>query len=178
MFNLTENLEKAISQQLILYGNPLLLKRSKSITVFDQKLIDLGKILEKIMFNMNGVGLAACQIGIMERIFVANAGGKSNQTYCFVNPVITYKSKEMNIDEEGCLSIPGVFARLKRHSHLTITAYDTLQQPFTLHADHFLARIIQHEYDHLEGHLFIQKIIPQDQKRVRRELRELGKQVC
>ena len=104
------------------------------------------------MTSANGVGLAAPQIGRAERFFVIIADDDVRRV--FVNPQIIYKSDETTSYEEGCLSIPGVYEEITRPVKITVQALNEFGKPFTLEADGMLARIIQHEYDHLDGILY------------------------
>ena len=107
------------------------------------------------MISANGVGLAAPQVGISQRFFVIIADDDVRRV--FVNPQIVYKSDDLTSYEEGCLSIPGVYEDIMRPSKVTVQALNENGKPFTLEADGMLARIIQHEYDHLDGVLYIDR---------------------
>ncbi|MDR1787130.1 MAG: peptide deformylase [Treponema sp.] len=108
-----------------------------------------------------GVGLAGPQVGIMERIFVVHIDGDAPRV--FINPSILETSAELGVCEEGCLSIPGQYAEVTRPQAVKVQAWNERGKPFTLKAAGTLARVIQHEYDHLEGVLFIDKL-PEKQR--------------
>jgi len=111
------------------------------------------------MKNADGVGLAGPQAGISKRVFVAMAD--DNVKRVFINPQIIYTSAELCDYEEGCLSIPQVYESIQRPKKVTVQALDENGRPFTLEADGLLARIIQHENDHLDGKLFIDRGDPE-----------------
>lgn len=107
------------------------------------------------MIEANGVGLAGPQAGISKRMFVIIADDEVRRV--FINPQIISTSAELCDYEEGCLSIPGVYENIKRPAKVTVQAFNEKGRPFTLEADGLLARIIQHENDHLDGHVFIDR---------------------
>jgi len=112
----------------------------------------------------NGVGLAGPQVGLNKRIFVTEAPGEDPRI--FINPEIIQTSQELVPYEEGCLSIPGVYADVMRPASITIQALNERGRPFTLEADGFLARVIQHEYDHLKGVLFVEHLSERKREKV------------
>ena len=107
------------------------------------------------MIAREGVGLAGPQVGKKLRIFIALADDKMRRV--FINPQIISTSQELSDYEEGCLSIPGVYETIRRPMRVTVQALNEKGKPFTLEADGLLARIIQHEVDHLDGILFIDR---------------------
>jgi len=115
------------------------------------------------MHGSRGIGLAGVQVGIMNRLFVVHIDDDVPRV--FINPVITALSDTMTSYEEGCLSIPGVYAHVDRPDALQIEAFDMDGKSFKLEASGLLARVIQHEYDHLEGRLFYQHLEERQQKR-------------
>ena len=109
------------------------------------------------MHKGKGLGLAGPQVGLLQRIFVTHAEGDDIRV--FINPSIIWTSQEQVNYEEGCLSLPGFYAIVKRPGIIKIQAWDEKGRAFTLEAAGMLARVVQHEYDHLEGVLFIDRII-------------------
>lgn len=120
----------------------------------------------KLMNDERGIGLAGPQVGHMFRIFVVQVGNEEPQE--FINPQIVGESLERGGYEEGCLSIPGVYAEVKRPLAITVEAVDRSGRPFRRDADGLLARVILHEYDHLEGVLFIDHLSERRRERVLR----------
>ncbi len=123
----------------------------------DSKTIQLAKDLIETMKLENGIGIAAPQIGIHKRIIIVNVG--EDDPRAFLNPKILSKSFLKSESEEGCLSVPGVFGIVKRHRSVTVTAQDLKGETMTFRADGLMAIVFQHEIDHLDGILFIDKVI-------------------
>jgi peptide deformylase len=120
---------------------------------------DLRKTAAEMLASMHkekGVGLAGPQIGLLKRIFVTHAEGDVPRV--FINPTIIWTSQEQVKYEEGCLSVPGIWADVIRPGSVKIQAWNENGKAFTLEASGMLARVIQHEYDHLEGILFIDRL--------------------
>ena len=154
---------------LIYFPSPLLSQKSSRVESIDTSTHSLVQNLIATMESFNGAGLAAIQTGIPLRVFVTNEHGNSSDIRHFINPVLTYhtsspsslSSEDVPLDdifEEGCLSIPGEWGHVKRPLSVTIE-YSTLSGAmFTERVSGFLSRIIQHEYDHLNGVLFINRM--------------------
>jgi len=141
-------------RKVITLGNPILRQKAipvAKITRSEQRLID--DMLET-MDAYEGVGLAAPQIAVKKRIFVAQWEG---ETFAVVNPTIEWRSEEIVTGMEGCLSIPGVQAEVNRHLKIRLRGLDRNGKPIVLEAEGWLARIFQHEIDHLDGVLIIDR---------------------
>jgi peptide deformylase len=134
------------------------LLRQKAVPVknIDDEIGQIAENMLKIMYNGKGIGLAGPQVGVLKRIFVTHAEGDGPRV--FINPSITWTSQELVNYEEGCLSLPGVYAEVKRPGKIKIQAWNEKGKAFTLELSGILARVVQHEYDHLEGVLFIDRI--------------------
>lgn len=144
---------------VLINPNPELRKKSTPIDADEFGSDDLQKLiveLKQTMATENGVGIAAPQIGVHKRVIIVDAG---NGPQTFINPVITRKSFFKIEGEEGCLSVPGVFGIVRRSRTVTIEAFDEQFNPVTIRATQFPARVFQHEIDHLDGILFIDKVI-------------------
>jgi peptide deformylase len=124
------------------------------------------------MHKEKGVGLAGPQIGFLKRIFVTHAEGDSPRV--FINPTIIWTSQEQVKYEEGCLSVPGIWADVIRPESVKIQAWNENGRAFTLEASGMLARVIQHEYDHLEGILFIDRLPDAKKEKVLAKLQKAG----
>lgn len=131
-------------------GDEVLRKVCRPVEKFDQKLNDLIQDLADTMYQANGVGLAAPQVGILKRVAVVDVG---DGLFEFINPRIVKSSGEQ-IGTEGCLSCPGVWGTVKRPNVVTVEAYDRNGERFLLTANELFARAICHELDHLDGKLF------------------------
>lgn len=140
---------------LVFEPNPLLHKKAVPIETITPDIVQLVIDMKETMVKENGVGLAAPQIGQSVRLFVV---AHKDGIKAFINPQITKKSWRTNVDEEGCLSIPGVFGPVRRHNSIHVRYLDEQGNKHTLKASGFFARVIQHEYDHIEGVLFTEKL--------------------
>ena len=121
------------------------------------------------MYAAPGIGLAASQIDVHQRFMVMDVTEDKNRPLVFVNPLITARSGEQ-VYQEGCLSVPGIFADVTRANEITVQALDRHGQPFELSIDGLLAVCIQHEIDHLEGKLFVDYLSPLKREMVRKKL--------
>lgn len=138
-------------------GDPVLRTRSKEVKKITNKTKELLDNMAETMYDAPGVGLAAPQVGILQRIFVIDVDDE-NGLIEFINPEIVMYSEEKNILEEGCLSIPGKSSEVIRPSVVKVKALNRLGEEFEIEATGYLARAIQHEFDHLEGVLFVDKL--------------------
>ncbi len=148
---------------IVLYGEPILIQKAQKVKEFDQNLERLTLDMYEAMKHDNGIGLAAPQVGISARLFVV--GLENEPPRIFINPRIVAMSEESSEYEEGCLSFPGLYFTVARPSAVDIEAVDIRGRPFRLSADGLLARVIQHEYDHLDGILFIDRVSPAKRRR-------------
>lgn len=158
-------------------GNPILRKKAAKITVFDMNLIRLAEDMIETMLASDGVGLAAPQIGKSIQLAIVDPepskGGLTR--LILVNPEIHAIGDKTEVAEEGCLSVPGIYAKVKRAYSVRVKAQDLNGKPLDFEAHGFLARIIQHETDHLNGILFVDKVLPKEKERVEKELKEFAK---
>ena len=123
------------------------------------------------MYEENGVGLAATQVNIHQRIVVMDVSSDDTKTpLTFINPQIIKKSDETFVNEEGCLSVPGCYAKVTRHEQVTVKALDRDGKEFTLDGDELLSICIQHELDHLAGVLFVDYLSPLKRQRIKTKL--------
>ena len=148
-------------------SDPKLRQKAKKVKRFDTELKALADDMIETMHDAPGVGLAGPQIGVMERIFVAElpldeTNPLSGKPFVMVNPELTKVSVEMEEAEEGCLSMPGWAGLVERYYQVEIKARDVNGRPIKFKADGYLARIFQHENDHLDGILFVDHIKDDD----------------
>ncbi len=143
-------------RQVVKLGDEVLRQRSKEVTVFDDRLKILIDDMFETMEHENGVGLAAPQVGLLKRVIVVCVDGKNK--YGIVNPVIT-KTSGSQVGIEGCLSVPGQSGYVERPKKLTIEGVDANGKPIKIKADGFLAVAFCHETDHLDGVLYIDKLV-------------------
>ena len=126
--------------------------------------------MAETMYKAPGIGLAATQVNVHERVVVIDVTETHDALQVFINPEIIARSDTMQVYEEGCLSIPGIYDKVERPDAVTVTALDLDGKPFTLEADGLLAVCIQHEIDHLDGTLFIQHLSRLKQSRIRQKV--------
>lgn len=153
---------------ITVYGDKILRKKAKTVIEVDLKTIELIKNMFDTMRNASGIGLAANQVGSDKSIFVIDISGvedyEDTKPLALINPKIIKRSENKVVMEEGCLSIPDVRDEVRRPESITIVYHDTDLQEHTLEADGLLARVMQHEYDHLQGILFTD-LLPDDMKK-------------
>lgn len=126
------------------------------------------------MYAENGIGLAATQVNVHQRVVVIDVSEDRNEPMVFINPEITSRSGDTSY-EEGCLSVPQSYAKVERAAEITVKALDKNGNPFELKADGLLAICLQHELDHLEGKLFIDYLSPLKRDRIRKKLEKEAK---
>jgi peptide deformylase len=144
------------ARKVLLYPNPTLLKKANTVEHFGPSIIRLANDMFETMLTNDGVGLAAPQIGVLKRILVLREP-ESKCEMCLVNPEIT-PLDGFETGEEGCLSVPKIYAPVKRHFRINVVAQDESGNPLNFEAFGFLARIIQHETDHLNGIVFLDRL--------------------
>lgn len=131
------------------------------------------KIIEDMfetMYDENGVGLAATQVNIHQRIVVMDVSDDRSEPIVLVNPEIIERNDDIMINEEGCLSVPGCYAKVERNTEVTVKALDKNGDEFTLDASELMAICIQHELDHLKGVLFVDYLSPLKRQRIKSKL--------
>ncbi|MDH4321000.1 MAG: peptide deformylase [Desulfobulbaceae bacterium] len=143
--------------KILTYPNPILRQQATPVTTFDDELKALVADMAETMYDAPGVGLAANQVGVLKQIVVIDITGsdaKEKDLIVLINPRITNGEGE-ETDEEGCLSVVEYTAKVKRFTKIQVEAQDIDGKPLNFTAEDFYARVIQHEVDHLNGHLFI-----------------------
>jgi len=156
-----------------IWPDPVLLEKARKVETFDQDLAELARQMIEVMYAADGVGLAAPQIGRSIRMFVADPRqSEEPDPRVFINPVLEYDGG-IEAEEEGCLSIPGIRVQVRRPVTARIRAQDIDGNPLELESDGFAARVWQHECDHLDGVLIIDRMSPLDRLSTRRSLKEL-----
>ena len=153
-----------VSMHILTLGNEILRQKAKPVKEIGPGHLKIAEELIEMLHIGDGIGLAAPQLGISERIFTVHVKGDIPRV--FINPSIIETSQETEKFEEGCLSIPGIFTDVVRPKAVKVQAWNERGRPFTLQADGILARVILHEYDHLEGILFIDRISEQKRNRI------------
>ena len=159
---------------IVQYPDDVLRAKAKPVTEFDEELAKLAADMVETMHEAPGVGLAAPQIDVSRRLIVVDpdAGGEHSEVRVFVNPEIL-DSEGREADQEGCLSIPDFTDKVQRATRIVVRAQTLDGDSFELEAEDFLARVIQHEVDHLDGILFIDRLRGLRRERGRRHLKKL-----
>ena len=150
-------------REIVLMGDPILRERARKVESFDDDLRDLVEDMFETMYHAEGVGLAAPQIGIGRRIFVVDTRDGEDERggrIALVNPEIVAVSDETDKEVEGCLSIPGLEESVERPVAIEIRGFDPRGEAIAFEADALFARALQHELDHLDGVLFLDRISP------------------
>ncbi len=156
------------------YGSTVLREKAVEINKFDAGLIRIVEEMKEAMKQAAGVGLAAPQVGIAKRLFLATLDEK---LYVMINPKISPLSTDTEIREEGCLSIPGVWVDVERYVKIKLNAQDINGESVEMELEGFPARVIQHELDHLNGVLIIDRITPAERRKLAEQLEEIKKTV-
>jgi len=151
------------------FGDPVLKTRAAPVESFDESLVRLTQDMLATMRDNEGVGLAANQVGRLKRVFVAAI---EDEEYVIVNPVLTDWSETTESVPEGCLSIPGILVDVERPTGVTVSGLDVAGKPLQISASDLLARVLQHEVDHLDGVLILDRTDRPSRKAAMREWRE------
>jgi peptide deformylase len=157
--------------QVVKFGDPVLNSRASRVTEFDQGLSEEVNRMIAVMGDAIGVGLAATQLGILRRLLVFAAGSDAEPT-AVVNPEIEWLSEDVVVAEEGCLSIPRVTVDVERPLHVRVSGQDEGGEPLVIEASGLEARVLQHEIDHLDGVLMLDRTTREQRKGAMRALRE------
>lgn len=167
-------------RQIVLYPDPVLLRKAAPVERIDEWVRALVEDMIRVMREFRGAGIAAPQVGESVRIFVVEAqeadeatGEPAEPLGVYINPVLSDPQGGVEPFEEGCLSLPEIRAEIRRPPGVTITATDLEGKRFTKTSDGFLARVWQHEFDHLEGTLILDRMTAIDRLACKRDLKEL-----
>lgn len=160
---------------ILRYPDPRLHTAAASVRHVDEKIRKLIKDMADTMYAAPGVGLAATQVDVHLRVIVIDISDAHDQLRVFVNPEILAATGESDC-EEGCLSVPGVYEKVTRAERVTVRALDAEGREFILEADGLLAVCVQHEMDHLEGKVFVEKLSRLKQNRILARLKKQGRQ--
>lgn len=161
--------EREARREIRVIGDPVLRERAHEVLEFDRSLRKLAKHMVRILHDAPGVGLAAPQVGVLQRILVYDL---DEDPHVLVNPVLDELSDETEEADEGCLSIPGVAMPVSRSVRLRVRAQDVNGEPLDYYAEGMEARVIQHEADHLDGVLIVDRTTRSARAAALRELRE------
>jgi len=162
--------------EILVYPDPRLRNKAKPVDHVNQSIQQLVDDMAQTMYAAPGIGLAATQVNITSRVLVIDISEEKNNLQAFINPQIISASGELEY-EEGCLSVPGVYAKLTRSSTIQVRALDREGNPFEFTTEGLLATCLQHEIDHLDGKVFVDYLSRLKQERIRKKmLKELRQQ--
>jgi peptide deformylase len=147
-------------------------KVAKPVQVVDDRIRQLVRDMAETMYDAPGVGLAATQVDVHERVVVIDVSEDGNDLLALINPEIIWKSEEMQVYEEGCLSVPGVYDEVQRSARVRVRALNEHGEPFEFDAEGLLAVCVQHELDHLLGKVFVEYLSVLKQNRIKTRLRK------
>jgi peptide deformylase len=154
------------------WGDPILKEKSLLISQLNKRVKDLAANMAETMFKAPGVGLAAPQVGVAKQIIVVRVG--ENKYTALVNPKIVSASKETVVEEEGCLSVPDVKVPVERHLSVKLEALDLKGETVVIEANELLARVFQHEIDHLQGLTIVDRTTSTERHRVFESILQLN----
>ncbi len=158
-------------RKILVYGNPLLRERAEEISEIDGEIQTLIEDMAETMYAAKGLGLAANQVGVLKRLFLMDLSQREEKLpqglLVFINPEILEAEGEL-YEEEGCLSIPGYAAKVRRYARVLVRALDREGNPFEMELSGLAARAVQHELDHLNGVLYVDHLSPLKQKLFKR----------
>jgi peptide deformylase len=157
---------------IVKYPHDALRLEAAALKDIDGRVVEVAEEMLASMQEADGIGLAAPQVDLPWRLFVVHV--KNDKPRIFINPEIIQTSMETTVYEEGCLSIPGVYADVERASQVQVQAYNERGRPFSLTADGMLGRVIQHEYDHLKGVLFFDHLRKRRREKLLKEYDQLA----
>jgi peptide deformylase len=150
---------------------------AKPVAVVDARIVQIVADMGETMYEASGIGLAATQVDIHERIIVIDVSEDRNELMVFINPELTWASPEKKSWREGCLSVPEFFDEVERPERIKIKALNQAGKPFELEADGLLAVCLQHEMDHLQGKVFVEYLSPLKQSRISLKLKKRAKEL-
>ena len=160
---------------ILQYPDPRLTKVAAPIAQVDERVREIAKNMLETMYDANGVGLAATQVDVHERMLVLDTTEERNEPMVLINPELLWVSEEMEIGDEGCLSIPTIYDGVERHARVRVKAQDEHGEWRTIEADGLKAVCIQHEMDHLVGKLFVDYLSPLKRNRVKTKMLKMQK---
>lgn len=155
---------------ILRYPDPRLNKVAKPVAQIDDRIRTLVDDMLETMYDAKGVGLAATQIDVHERVVVIDTSEERNDPRVLINPEIIERSAEMIVWEEGCLSVPTIYDKVERHARIRVRALNREGQSYEFDADELLAVCVQHELDHLLGKVFVEYLSPLKRNRIKTKL--------
>jgi peptide deformylase len=155
---------------ILCYPDPKLHTVAKPVAVVDARIQSLVHDMLETMYDAKGIGLAATQIDVHERVIVIDVSEERDQPLVLINPEIVWTSPTKHLNEEGCLSVPGIYDGVERFDAVHVTALDETGQSRTVQAEELLAVCVQHEMDHLLGKVFVEYLSPLKRNRIKTKM--------
>ena len=155
---------------ILTYPDPRLHTVAKPVQAVDARIRTLITDMLETMYDADGIGLAATQVNVHERLVVIDTSQERNQPLVLINPEITWASEEKQVGDEGCLSVPGIYDGVERSTSIKVRALDGDGQSRELSAEGMLAVCIQHEMDHLMGKVFVEYLSPLKRNRIKTKM--------
>lgn len=167
------NLDASMALLPILrYPDPRLHKVAEPVREVDDRIRQLVRDMAETMYEAPGVGLAATQVDVHERVIVIDVSEEGNELRVLINPEILWMSDELQVYEEGCLSVPGIYDQVERAARIRVRALNENGETYEFDAEGLFAVCVQHEMDHLMGKVFVEYLSPLKQNRIRTKLRK------
>lgn len=157
---------------ILQYPDPRLHKVAAPVQQVDDRIRQLVRDMAETMYDAPGVGLAATQVDVHERVVIIDVSEDRRDLHVLINPEITWRSEDKQVYEEGCLSVPGIYDEVERSARIHVRALDEQGEPFEFDAEGLLAVCVQHELDHLLGKVFVEYLSALKQNRIRTRLRK------
>jgi peptide deformylase len=155
---------------ILCYPDPRLHTVAKPVAVVDARIKRLVADMLQTMYEAKGIGLAATQVDVHERLIVIDVSEERDQPQVFINPQLVWTSQETHLNEEGCLSVPGIYDGVERFDGVTVSALDGEGKSRLVQAEDLLAVCIQHEMDHLMGKVFVEYLSPLKRNRIKKKM--------
>ena len=155
---------------ILRFPDPRLHTVARPVAAVDERIRRLVEDMLETMYEAEGVGLAATQVDVHERLIVMDTSEQRNQPVVLINPEIVARSAEMKVSEEGCLSVPQIYDQVERHAQVTVRALDRHGNTFEMQADGLVAVCVQHEMDHLIGKVFVEYLCGLKRDRIRTKM--------
>lgn len=171
-----------MKRELVYYGNPVLRQKCEPVQEVNKEILELINEMVRIMNSVNGIGLAACQVGVPLRLFICTVYGLDKEGYplygapkVYINPIITILDATEWLDSEGCLSVPKIYEDVPRPTKIKVEALNEKGELFSEEREGWMARPILHENDHLNGVLFFDRALPHRKLALQAQLKKLKK---
>lgn len=155
---------------ILRYPDPRLHTVAKPVSAVDERIRKLVDDMLDTMYAAEGVGLAATQVDVHERVIVIDTSESRNEPRVLINPELTWRSEEMTFGDEGCLSVPAIYDKVQRHARVRVKALGRDGQPHEFEAEGLLAVCVQHEMDHLVGKVFVEYLSPLKRDRIKTKM--------